>query len=133
MTSDFGRLGRRFGRQDVAVFIDIEDGPAIGIPAASEEWSESAVLIHHRLAAGRAFMFTYLFFEHFAFLIAGCAEFTVGICRAAQELSVFAEPVNERLFALGAFIFAGGDLGLCVFHLLGGDVEVLFERAVKIL
>ncbi len=62
MTVNFGRFRRRFGRQDVAVFIDIEDGPAIGISAATEERAESAVLIHHRLAADSAHKLALFFF-----------------------------------------------------------------------
>ncbi len=52
-----GRLRRRFGRQNVAVLIDIEDGFAIRIAATSEERAEPAVFVHHRLAADRTFMF----------------------------------------------------------------------------
>ena len=62
MTANFGRLGRRLGRQDVAILIDIEDGLAIGISAAAEERAESAVLIHHRLAADCTFKLALLFF-----------------------------------------------------------------------
>ena len=59
MALDIGRLRRG---QDFAVLIDIEDGLAIGIFAASEERAEPPVLIHHRLTADSAFMFAYLFF-----------------------------------------------------------------------
>ncbi len=62
MTFDFGRLRRRFGRQDVAIFIDIEDGLAIGISTAAEERAESSVLIYHRLAADCTFKLALLFF-----------------------------------------------------------------------
>lgn len=133
MTFNFGRLGRGLGRQDVALLVELEDALAIGIVAAAEEWAEPAGFIDHRFAAFRANMFAYLFFKHFAIFIAGCAEFTGRIGRAAKELSVFAESVDEGLFAVGAFIVAGSNLGLCVFHLLCGDVEVFLEWAVKIL
>jgi len=74
-----GRLRRRFGRQNVAVLIDIEDGFAIRIAATSEERAEPAVFVHHRFAADVTFMFAHLLFEHFAFFIAGGSEFTVRI------------------------------------------------------
>ncbi|MBA7651713.1 hypothetical protein ES703_59532 [subsurface metagenome] len=78
-------------------------------------------------------MFAYLFFEHFAFFVTGGGGFAFWVGRAAQEPSVFAESINERLTAFGAFIFAGGDFGFGVFHLPGGCGEALLEWAVKIL
>ena len=133
ITFNAGRLRWRLGRQNVPVLVDIEDGFAIWIAAASEERAEPAVSFHHRLAADGTFMFAHLFFEHLAFFVTGGGGFAIRIGRAAQEPSVFAESINERLAALGAFIFAGGDLGFGVFHLPGGCGETLLERAVKIL
>lgn len=125
------RLRGRFWRQNVAIFVEVQDTFAIRIVAASEEFAESATPIDHWFSADRASMFTYFVFDHFAFSVAGAGKFASRVSRAAQEPSIFAEPVNHRLTTSWTFIYAGGGLGFGVLHLGHCGGEVLLERPVK--
>lgn len=51
-----GGLGGRLWREDVAVFVDAEDGFAVGISRTAEERPESAVLVDHGFLAVWALM-----------------------------------------------------------------------------
>ncbi len=70
-----GGLRGRLWRKDVAVFVDAEDGFAVGISRTAEEWSESAVLVDHGFLAVGTFMVGFLLLYQFAVLVAWSGEF----------------------------------------------------------
>jgi hypothetical protein len=80
---DSSGFGRRLGRQDIAVLVDVEDGLAVWIVAASEEGAESPALVHHRFAAMRAFVLADFFLYHPAFFVAWTGKLAVRVSRAA--------------------------------------------------
>ena len=76
-------LRRRLGRQDVTFFVDTEDGFTVWIVAAPQERPESAMFMHHWLAADGTIMFALLLFNHPAFSVAGAGEFAFRVIRTA--------------------------------------------------
>ncbi len=56
-----GGLGGRLWRENVAVFVDAEDGFTVGISRTAEEGAESAVLVDHGLFAVWTLMVGFLF------------------------------------------------------------------------
>ena len=77
------RLRRWLGRQDVTFFVDTEDGFTVWIVAAPQERPESAMFMHHWLAADGTIMFALLLFNHPAFSVAGAGEFAFRVIRTA--------------------------------------------------
>ena len=131
VTLDAGGLGGRFGRKDVTLFIQLERCFAFGIIAASQESSESALLIYHGLAAVRTLMLADLFFDHFPVLVTGTGEGALRIRRATQEFTVFAEPVNKGFTALWTVIITGRDFRFGVFHFGLRGFEAFLEWTVE--
>ena len=69
-----GGLRWWFRWQDVALLVQFKSCFTARVVTASEEWPESTVFMHHRLAACGTFVFAYLLFYHLAFLVTGAGE-----------------------------------------------------------